>query len=395
MVLRSAAAGTLVGGPDRTAFREALVAHSTLDASAPPAVRLCGSGRGALRSLLDTLEVPRGSTVMLPAYTFAGVAAFLVGLGYRVALCDVDRARPVMTEETLDAAWHPGISCVLLTHLFGAVSRPAEVVALARDRGALVIEDCAHALGTLDGGRPAGLRGAGAFFSFDLLKPVNTFGGGAALLPGQSPPPLAGERASTPGAAVVGRVAQGVAEDRLFAGPWLAPLSGALAVPAVRAALDRADRRLRRGHPAAVGSLSNLQSRIGVAQLGDLERRLRRRREVARRVLASLDLCDPQLEETARTRSNAYFTVVKAAPGESPLALRWALWARGIDAGLGPDVADDLGGVYGPRRPVAADWFRRALQLPGGAALTERQVERLCRRLRSFRGKLLLEGDLG
>ena len=113
---------------------------------------------------------------------------------------------------------------------------------------------------------------------------------------------------------------------------------------------------------------------------------------MARRVLAALELHDPQLEETAAIRSNAYFTVVKAASGESAARLRWALWSSGIDAGLGADVADDLGGAGGLPLPGAADWFRRALQLPGGASYSDRQIGRLCRRLRRFRGRLVLDG---
>ena len=44
-----------------------------------------------------------------------------------------------------------------------------------------MIEDCAHALGARFRGQPAGTFGHGAFFSFQTLKPLNTYGGGIAV----------------------------------------------------------------------------------------------------------------------------------------------------------------------------------------------------------------------
>jgi perosamine synthetase len=45
-----------------------------------------------------------------------------------------------------------------------------------------VLEDCAHALGATYKGRPVGTFGTGALFSFQTLKPLNCYGGGAALI---------------------------------------------------------------------------------------------------------------------------------------------------------------------------------------------------------------------
>jgi perosamine synthetase len=44
-----------------------------------------------------------------------------------------------------------------------------------------VIEDCAHALGATYRGQPVGTFGDAALFSFQILKPLNTFGGGMAF----------------------------------------------------------------------------------------------------------------------------------------------------------------------------------------------------------------------
>lgn len=397
MSARALRTGTLATGPAPEVFERVLSDLLWDVRGPPPSLRLAGSGRSALGHLLQALEIPSGSTVILPAYTFAGMYSYLTGLGYRVALCDVDSARPVMTPEALEAAWQPGTRCVLATHLFGAVCPLDELVPWAHERGALVIEDCAHALGALDDGAPVGRRGDGAFFSFDLLKPINTLGGGLALLnrPGANLGAEADGELPPSAGSVIRKLFVGVAEDRLFAGPWLAPLSGMLAVPTTRRLVDHLDRGLRRRDAIVIHGLSNLQALVGISQAHSLDQRLRRRRHMARWLLAALDLRDPQLEESASTRGNAYFTVVRAAPGENPSALRWALWERGIDVGHGADVADDLGSTAGQPRPVTLDWFERALQLPSGSSYSDSEIEVLCRRLRSFRGRLVSSGRVG
>jgi perosamine synthetase len=56
-----------------------------------------------------------------------------------------------------------------------------EITATARARGIAVIEDCAHALGAEYRGQPVGTLGDAAIFSFQMLKPLNAYGGGMAV----------------------------------------------------------------------------------------------------------------------------------------------------------------------------------------------------------------------
>ena len=381
--------GSLVAGPAVSSFEREVARY--LDDRVPPLTRASGSGRRALAWLLAAHELPLGATVLLPGYTLGALVPYLQGLGYRVRTCDVAARRPVMTAETVAAAWKRDVRVVLVTHLFGHVADTAAIAAWARARGALVLEDCAHALGARLTGRPVGLAGDGALLSFDALKSVNTVGGGMAVLPAgagarvftrlaRDPAPSAGE--------VLRCVATGLAEDTLFAGPWLRLPSGLLAFSATRRLVAAADSRLRRAPSRPPRALSNLQAAIGLDQLADLEERLRRRRGVARRVLAALDLHDDQLAEGAPRRATAYFVVVRAASGEDSHRLRRELWLRGVDAGVGTEVADDLSPLTGTAHPNARDWYRRALQLPCYTHMAEATETRLARILRGFRGRL-------
>jgi dTDP-4-amino-4,6-dideoxygalactose transaminase len=55
------------------------------------------------------------------------------------------------------------------------------ILDVARRHRLKVIEDCAHALGATWRGQPVGSLGDAALFSFQLLKPLNAYGGGMAV----------------------------------------------------------------------------------------------------------------------------------------------------------------------------------------------------------------------
>jgi dTDP-4-amino-4,6-dideoxygalactose transaminase len=296
-----------------------------------------------------------------------------------------------MTLETVRDAWQDDIQCVVYTHLFGRLADPSPIIEFAHQRGAIVIEDCAHALGCRDDLGSIGLKGDGALFSFDILKNVTSFGGGLAVYhQGAQGRYRVDDGAPPSSIGVLKKVATGVLEDTVFAGPWLAPVSALLARPATRRAFDRIDQVLRRQTAPERTAMSHLQARVGIDQLLSLDGRLIRRRAMARRVLAALGLEDPQYGEEATPRSNAYFLVVRAAPGEDAQTIRQELLEAGIDSGIGDDIADDLSQRLATPLNGTRSWRRRAIQLPCGALFNEEQIDRLCLKLAPFGSRLVL-----
>jgi len=301
-----------------------------------------------------------------------------------------------MTVDTVADAWRPGISCLVITHLFGQVVDSQEILDFAHQRGTLVIEDCAHALGSIFHGNSVGLQGDGAIFSFDYLKPLNTFGGGMAIAKDpQVIEKIENVTNHTPisAAGVLKKFFTGIGEDLLFAGSWLPIPTGLLALEQTQPIMEYLDKIIRRHSLPKVDTftrLSNLQSAVGLEQLKTLEARMRTRRKVAGRILEALELEAPQMEETSSIRQNAYFVVVRAAPNFEAKKLRQKLWLKGIDSGINTEVADYLPGVLGQSpQPNAYNWYSSAIQLPGFETLTLGQQERLCRKLYAFRGKMI------
>jgi perosamine synthetase len=67
---------------------------------------------------------------------------------------------------------------IVVTHLWGLPAPMDEIMAIAREHGLGVVEDCAHALLATFDGRPVGTFGTAGVFSFQQTKHVSTGDGG-------------------------------------------------------------------------------------------------------------------------------------------------------------------------------------------------------------------------
>ncbi len=130
----------------------------------------------ALFLSLKALDLPRGAKVLIPAFTFAAVPSAVVhadctpvlvevGANYRVDLLDF-------------AAKLPQADAVLISHMRGHTSDMDAIMALCDESGVPVVEDAAHSLGTVWGGRKIGTIGKVGCFSFQSYKLVNAGEGG-------------------------------------------------------------------------------------------------------------------------------------------------------------------------------------------------------------------------
>ncbi len=130
----------------------------------------------ALFLALKALDLPKGARVLIPAFTFAAVPSSVVhaecdpvlvevGDNYRIDLADF-------------AAKLPGAQAVMISHMRGHTSDMDAIMALCDAAGVPVIEDAAHSLGTVWGGRKIGTIGRVGCFSFQSYKLVNAGEGG-------------------------------------------------------------------------------------------------------------------------------------------------------------------------------------------------------------------------
>jgi len=144
---------------------------------------LTGSARQALRIVLAQAAAgSRKRRVLVSSFNcrVVGTAVREAGLAIDTfdfaapnGRIDWDAVRKTLTDEHL---------AIVIPHFFGIPTDFTPVIAAARSRRVMLIEDCAHVLGAEIGGTPAGLLGDAAVFSFNYDKPISLAGGGALLL---------------------------------------------------------------------------------------------------------------------------------------------------------------------------------------------------------------------
>ena len=176
----------LTGGPKVGAF-EGKLADTT---NARHAVAV-SSGTAALHLASMALGVGEGDAVIVPAITFLATANAARYCGADVVFADVDADTGLMGVREFEAAvaraqqkgYRP--TAVFPVHLAGQCRDPEGVLAAARERGMVVLEDACHAVGTAYGGEGAEFQvGACAHadmaaLSFHPVKTIAMGEGGA------------------------------------------------------------------------------------------------------------------------------------------------------------------------------------------------------------------------
>lgn len=138
-------------------------------------------GRMAFYYILRALELPSGSEIIFPALTFWVVPEIARRAGLKPVFVDVDARTFNLDPAKIEAAITEHTRVIVPTHLYGQPCRMREIMRIAAKHKLTVIEDCAQAAGARYRGRRVGTFGAASFFSFQMLKGINTYGGGMVL----------------------------------------------------------------------------------------------------------------------------------------------------------------------------------------------------------------------
>ncbi|MSP90994.1 MAG: DegT/DnrJ/EryC1/StrS family aminotransferase [Myxococcales bacterium] len=174
--------GTFVLGPEVQAFERALQAYTGHN----HAIGLASGTDSLLATLMALVQQGRigaGDDVLVPSFTFIASATSIMRAGLRPVF--VDLAPDAFTPDVVafDAAWTPRTRAVLSVHLFGAPQPLADVAVLCHARGAVLVEDCAQAIGARQtDGRHVGHTGVVGALSFFPAKNLGALGDGGAAL---------------------------------------------------------------------------------------------------------------------------------------------------------------------------------------------------------------------
>ncbi|HLF30782.1 MAG TPA: DegT/DnrJ/EryC1/StrS family aminotransferase [Xanthomonadales bacterium] len=159
----------LGSGPKTAAFESAFAQRLGLSN-----LVVVNSGSGGLYVAAVLLDLPPGSDIIVPAYTWLACAQAVVLAGHRPVFCDVDLATGNVTAETIAAALTPETRAVMVVHYAGLPARMQPIL----DLGLPVIEDAAHAVDSRIGNRACGSFGDIGVYSFDAVKNLTMGEGG-------------------------------------------------------------------------------------------------------------------------------------------------------------------------------------------------------------------------
>lgn len=180
-------------GPETAELEEAL--RRRLGVGAAIAV---ASGTEALSLSLLALGIGRGDAVVLPSFTFFASAGAVVRAGALPVFCDIDRwsylAGAQQMRETvqrefrceagryLHRASGARLAALMPVHLYGRACGMNAIVELARETGAMVIEDAAQAIDARVDGKTVGSFGDSGCFSFYPTKNLGGAGDGGLVV---------------------------------------------------------------------------------------------------------------------------------------------------------------------------------------------------------------------
>jgi dTDP-4-amino-4,6-dideoxygalactose transaminase len=169
--------GRLYLGPETEAFEREFAAYC----GASYAVA-CSSGTDALILALQACGIGPGDEVITVAHTFIATVAAIIAVGATPVFVDIDPRTYTMDVSQLAAAHTLRTAAILPVHLYGHPAQMDPLLAFARSRGLLVIEDAAQAHGARYRSRRVGSLGDAACFSFVFTKNLPAYGDAGALV---------------------------------------------------------------------------------------------------------------------------------------------------------------------------------------------------------------------
>lgn len=169
--------GQYILGPQVSAFEKEFADY--LDV--PHAIG-CGSGTDALVLALRVNNIGVGDEVIVPSHTATATVAAVVMSGATPVFADIESDFYTLDVHAVESCCTPRTKAVIAVHLYGQPANIDGILAVARARNLLVIEDCAQAVGSAFNGRKLGTIGDLGCYSFFPTKNLGAIGDAGAVV---------------------------------------------------------------------------------------------------------------------------------------------------------------------------------------------------------------------
>lgn len=137
------------------------------------------SGTAALEIALRAMGLRKGQEVLVPTNTFSATAAVVVLIGAKPVLTDIDSKTLCINAENVEKYLTNKTKAVIAVHIGGLICPEIKAIKeICEDHNLILIEDAAHAQGSLLDKKSAGSFGNAGCFSFYPTKVITTGEGG-------------------------------------------------------------------------------------------------------------------------------------------------------------------------------------------------------------------------
>ncbi len=306
------------------------------------------SGTAALETAIQALRLPRGSEVILPAFTIISCAQAVAKSGLVPVVIDCEEDTWNMDTAQIEEKITDRTVAIMVVHIYGITVDMDPVLALAKKYDLKVIEDAAQAHGQTYKGKRCGSFGEISVFSFYPNKHITCGEGGMVLT-----------------------------DDEELA----------QRCRSIRNLCFQPERRFIHEELGENFRMTNLQAAVGVAQLERIRLSVDRKREIGgfyRKALAGLKDIRQPLEKTDYC-DNIYW-VYGLVLKDTDLTARGAMeLLRSAGIGTRPffypihkqPVFLKMGLFANEKCPVSEYIAEKGFYIPSGLGLTEENMQRV------------------
>ena len=140
------------------------------------------NGTDALEIAIKSLNLKKGSEIIVPNNTWISTAEAVVSNNFKVIFCDININDYTIDLKDLEKKINKKTAAIIVVHLYG---NPADIIGIkkiVKNRKIKIVEDCAQAHGTYINKKHVGTFGDIGTFSFFPGKNLGAFGDGGAII---------------------------------------------------------------------------------------------------------------------------------------------------------------------------------------------------------------------
>lgn len=166
-----------IGGRHVNKFEENFAAYQNVDHCIG-----VGNCTDALEIAIESLELPKGSEIIVPANSFIASAEAIQRVGHKIVFCDANSSDYTINLDDLEARINSNTSAIVVVHLYGHPCEMDSIQVIAKKYNLKIIEDCAQAVGAEFKNKKLGGIGDIGCFSFYPGKNLGAYGDAGAIV---------------------------------------------------------------------------------------------------------------------------------------------------------------------------------------------------------------------